>query len=215
MSTIIKGDFSRRSKTASDTGLADPAPIYQLNISLTFSDPLIWRRLLIPGETSLAQLHAIIQNCMGWNDIHAHRFLVGKVFYGPSEGGEIWEKTGERDEAAYQIVTLENDLKWCFTYIYDFGDGWEHDIALEQTLPNGHVRDLPALLDGEKACPPENVGGVPGYMEFLTIINDPHHKHHQRMAKWYGADRFDPDDFDLAEANRILKTQPIVAGRPV
>jgi hypothetical protein len=213
MTTIIKGDFSRRSKAGSDDD-HEPAPIFQLKISLAFSDPLIWRRLLVPGEISLRQLHHILQHCMGWDDIHTHRFLVGKVFYGPSENGELWEQTGERDEATYRLAMLETDMKWCFTYVYDFGDGWEHEIELEQTLPNGQVRDLPTLLEGEKACPPENVGGIPGYEEFLTIINDPGHEHHQRMVNWYGAECFDPDFLNVEEIDKFLRTHSTFVRRP-
>jgi Plasmid pRiA4b ORF-3-like protein len=215
MTTIIKGDFGRRRTNTSASGTKEkPAPIYQLKISLAFSSPLIWRRLLIPGETSLARLHNIFQQCMGWDDIHSHRFLVGKVFYAPSEDGEIWERTGERDESAYRLVELESDMKWCFTYIYDFSDGWEHDIELEEIIPRSRDLNLPTLLAGDRACPPENVGGIPGYEEFLTIINDPRHKHHQKMAKWYGTDRFDPDFFDAAEINRTLQTNPVVTRQP-
>ncbi len=206
MTTIIKGDFSKRQKNSPNHGSEEkPAPIYQLKVSLAFSDPVIWRRLQIPGNISLAQLHHIIQKCMGWNDIHSHRFLVGKVFYAPSDGGEPWEKTGERDEAAFQLVDLENDMKWCFTYIYDFGDGWEHEIELEECISGGQADGVPVLVDGEQACPPENVGGIPGYEEFLTIINNPQHEQHGKMAKWYGSDHFDPHHFDESEINRVLK----------
>ncbi len=215
MTTIINGDFGRSPKKSPKLEPGKkPAPIYQLKISLSFSDPLIWRRLLIPGEISLSQLHIIFQKCMGWNDIHSHRFLIGKIFYAPSEDGEIWEKTGERDESAYRLMELEPDMKWCFTYLYDFGDGWEHDIELEEIIPRGQSLNTPQLLAGERACPPENVGGVPGYEEFLTIINDRRHTYHQKMAKWYGADHFDPDFFDAVKINHTLNTGPMVTRYP-
>jgi hypothetical protein len=206
MSTIIKADFTRQQKKNQHPGSPEkPAPIYQLNISLTFSDPLIWRRIQVPGDTTLARLHHILQHCMGWRDLHTHRFLVGKVFYAPMAGGGIWADTGERNESEYQLVALENDMKWCFTYIYDFGDGWEHDIDCEAILPAGQGPDHPVLLAGERACPPENVGGIPGYDEFLAIINNPQHEHHPRIANWFGADRFDPDELPLTKINTALK----------
>jgi hypothetical protein len=206
MTTIIKGDFTRQKGKKQHTAASEkPAPIYQLKISLAFSDPLIWRRIQISGDASLTRLHDVLQLCMGWSDLHAHRFLVGKIFYAPSESGDIWEKTGERSESEFQLVALENDMKWCFTYIYDFGDGWEHNIELEETIPVSQGGNHPILLDGERACPPENVGGIPGYEEFLTIINGPHHEQHKRIAKWYGADQFDPEYFDITRINKALK----------
>ncbi len=207
MPTIIKADFTRKKTAGRQAGCEEkPAPIYQLKVSLAFSTPLVWRRIRVQGDISLAQLHEILQLSMGWSDLHAHRFLIGKVFYAPSAQSDNWLETGERSESAYRLAALENDMKWCFTYIYDFGDGWEHQIELEESLPAGSGANHPILLAGERACPPENVGGIPGYEEFLTIINDPRHTHHKRMAAWYGADRFDPDHLDMTRINNRLKT---------
>jgi hypothetical protein len=206
MSMIIKGNFGKpRKKNPQSRSKEKPAPIFQLKISLTFSDPLIWRRIQVPGETTLGRLHDIIQLCMGWRDLHVHRFLVGKVFYAPSDGIDILEKTGERDESEYTLVTLETDMKWVFTYIYDFGDGWEHEIELEETLPGSTDKNHPVLLAGERACPPENVGGVPGFEEFLTIINSPRHKQYKSFVEWHGADHFDPAFLDINKINAALK----------
>jgi hypothetical protein len=206
MTAIIKGDFTQQRKKNRQTGPKEkPAPIFQLKISLAFSDPLIWRRIQVSGDTNLGRLHDILQLCMGWSDLHAHRFLVGKVFYAPSNGDNILEKTGERDESEFRLAALETDMKWVFTYIYDFGDGWEHEIELEETLPAGKGGSHPVVLTGERACPPENVGGIPGYEEFLSIINNRHHAQHKRIAEWHGADHFDPDHFEMARINRALK----------
>jgi hypothetical protein len=206
MTKIIKGDFTRHRKQERRAVPEEkPAPIFQLKISLAFSDPLIWRRIQVSGNTTLGRLHDILQLCMGWSDLHAHRFLVGKVFYAPANGIDILEKTGERDESEFQLAALESDMKWCFTYIYDFGDGWEHEIELEETLPAGKDRSNPVLLAGELACPPENVGGIPGFEEFLTVINSPRHAQYKRIAGWYGADSFDPEALDLQRINTALQ----------
>ena len=206
MPTIIKADFSQKKKTIPQAGSEEkPAPVYQLKISLTFSDPLVWRRIRVRGDIPLTRLHDILQLSMGWSDLHAHRFLIGKVFYAPSANSDSWPETGERSESEYRLSALENDMKWCFTYIYDFSDGWEHEIELEESLPPGTGENHPILLAGERACPPENVGGIPGYEEFLAIINDPRHAHHRMMAAWLGADRFDPENLDTARINMALK----------
>ncbi|MDR3630198.1 MAG: plasmid pRiA4b ORF-3 family protein [Desulfocapsaceae bacterium] len=206
MTTIIKGDFSRQTKKLSGKDPAEkPAPLYQLKISLAFTDPLIWRRVQVPGQMSIARLHDIFQFCMGWKDLHAHRFLIGKVFYAPSDDVDLWAKTGERNESEYRLTALEPDIKFCFTYLYDFGDGWEHQIDCEERIAAADGPGHPVLLAGEHACPPENVGGVPGYEEFLTIINAPQHTHHRRMAQWLGADHFDPAYLDIDGINAALK----------
>jgi hypothetical protein len=204
MTTIIKGKFGQHQDKVSGND-STPPPVYQLKITLAFSDPLIWRRIQVPGGASIASLHTILQTCMGWKDLHAHRFLIGKVFYAPSDDTDLWAKTGERNEAEYPLAALEKDMKFCFTYVYDFGDGWEHEIECEECLPASHGPGHPLLLDGEGACPPENVGGVPGYDEFLAIINNPQHSHHRMMAQWLGSESFDPARFDKDGINTALK----------
>jgi hypothetical protein len=206
MAQIIKVNFSGKHPIKSTPlPLKEPAPIYQFKISLAFSDPLIWRRLQIDGNCSLDRFHTVLQLCMGWSDIHTHRFLIGKVFYAPSQQNDIFEKTGERNESDFRLVDLENDMKWCFTYVYDFGDGWEHEIELEESIPAKAGLPPSVLLAGERACPPENIGGIPGYYEFLTIINNPQDKRYKMISKWYGADRFNPDLFDIRSINKALK----------
>jgi hypothetical protein len=91
------------------------------------------------------------------------------------------------------------------TYEYDFGDSWDHLVVLEETLPAESACSYPRLLAGKRACPPEDVGGIPGYEHFLQAIADPRHPEHAEWREWYGP-RFDPDQLDIDAVNHELET---------
>jgi len=93
----------------------------------------------------------------------------------------------------------------CLVYLYDFGDGWEHDIVVEEILPAQEDMHHLRCLDGQRACPPEDVGGVLGYADFAKAIRNPRHPEHAEMLEWVGG-AFDPDKLDLPGINRILHT---------
>lgn len=92
-----------------------------------------------------------------------------------------------------------------FDYSYDFGDGWDHRITVEERLPvqEGH-NDWPMCLAGENACPPEDVGGPPGYMEFLQAMRDPKHEQHTDYWRWWGGP-FDPHAFSINAVNMAIR----------
>jgi hypothetical protein len=178
------------------------APVYQLKVTLKDSRPPIWRRILVPGDVTLTKLHRILQVVMGWYDSHLHQFIVGGASYGepdpdfPEDGMK-----SERRVKLKQVAPHEND---CFTYEYDFGDSWEHDIRVEKILPAVPGLELPVCIAGKRACPPEDCGGVWGYESFLEAIGDPDHPEHDEMLQWVGGE-FDPEAFDLGEINESLK----------
>jgi hypothetical protein len=88
-------------------------------------------------------------------------------------------------------------------YEYDFGDGWEHELVLEAAVAATPGKRYPLVLAGKRRCPPEDVGGIPGYYHFLEVMADPKHPEHRDMREWWGAS-FDPEAFDVAETNRTL-----------
>ena len=90
-----------------------------------------------------------------------------------------------------------------FVYEYDFGDGWQHAIKLEGTANAEPGIKYPRCTDGKRACPPEDVGGVWGYVEFLEAISDPEHERHEELMEWAG--EFDPDEFSVDDVNRDLR----------
>ncbi len=180
-------------KKAAGSGL-----IYQLKVTLRGSKPSIWRRLLVPADLTLGDLHAILQVAMGWTDSHLHEFQVGDERYGePAPEMEVV------DEDRVRLSKVIPGEKFKFRYEYDFGDSWEHVVLVEKVLPAELGRSYPTCLKGKGNCPPEDCGGIWGFADFLAAMADPNHPEHEPLKEWSGGD-YDPEEFDLAEVNRIL-----------
>lgn len=175
--------------------------IYQLKITLRDSRPPIWRRVLVPGGFSLRKLHQVVQIAMGWTDSHLHQFAVGGINYGEPHPDDEMEMNDERRFTLDQVAPREKSK---FTYEYDFGDGWDHEILVEKILPPEPGVKYPLCVKGKRACPPEDVGGVWGYDTFLKAIRDPDHEEHDSYLEWIGGE-FDPEAFDLDEINQELR----------
>jgi hypothetical protein len=178
-----------------------PATAYQFKIELIDVQPEVWRRVIVPGSAKLVTLHAVILNSMGWEGGHMHEFFIGPDQYGTLER----EFGDDRDILDDQKITIDRAVRGfkSFTYVYDYGDNWEHMIKVEKALIPEPGLKLPVCLAGENACPPENSGGPYGYEDFLEAINDPKHEDHAELLAWCGG-RFDPTAFDLAGVNEIL-----------
>lgn len=178
--------------------------LYQLKITLLDSKPPIWRRVLVGSDTTLDELHQIIQDAMGWYDTHMHAFTSDKgEHFGPPETND--DILSFKDESRARLDRLLRKPKKKLLYEYDFGDGWMHEILLEKQLPLIGNQDPVKCLGAVGACPPEDIGGVFGYERFLEVINNPDHPEHEDMADWYGADRFDPAAVDIEEINAALR----------
>ncbi len=183
------------------------APLYQLQVVLLDSEPLIWRRLQVPGDATLAWLHAVLQVAVGWTNSHLHQFLVGEDTYSDTRhnGAEYEGAPKILDASKFtlrQIAPREQDA---FGYAYDFGDSWEHAIIVEEILPPVAAAATHALcLDGARACPPEDCGGVGGYEELLKVLKNRKHPEHKYMKEWLGRP-FDPEAFDVAKTNLWLR----------
>lgn len=208
MSEVIKGNFpQQKSKAVKKGNEENVGNAYQFTISLLGSDPLIWRLIQVPGKISLAKFHNVIQLCMGWTDSHLHQFMAGEKLYGPADVDDDWGGVKNLDESQFKLNELESDIEQRFMYIYDFGDSWEHKINLEKTIRPDEKSFLnyPVLLEGERACPPEDIGGIPGYEDFLAALKDPKNEDHTEMLDWYGSRTYDPEYFATDEINNILK----------
>ena len=179
-----------------------PDDVFQLRVSLINITPSIWRRLLVPQDIRLPRLHVVIQTAMGWTDSHLHQFKVGDVHLAePSDEDYEPYPIDYRKIAFRQIARYPGST--CI-YEYDFGDGWEHLIEVEEELPIETVAGLlPRCVGGERACPPEDCGGPSGYDECVAAIRDPHHEEHDSYVEWSGGD-FDPEAFDIEGVNRGL-----------
>lgn len=174
--------------------------IFQIRISLIGSQPPIWRRVLVSSSTDFPKLHEIIQVVMGWTDSHLHQFLVNDKRYGVPDPD--WND-GTITEDGVRIGSLLKNPKDHIIYEYDFGDGWEHRLELEKILPFSTSAKIPSCIAGENSCPPEDVGGVWGYSEFLEAYTDSHHPEHENMKEWIG-EEFDPTEFELDVINQVL-----------
>jgi hypothetical protein len=203
MAQVIKGVFPESNKTAIGTTKDDePVPSYVLHVSITFSDPLIWRRVQVPGTFTLAQLHDIIQLSMGWSDSHVHQFLVGKISYEPTIKSNIPRESKRFDEHKYKLHTLEEGMRFMFTYLYDAGGGWEHEIQLEEVVPPTRQLKHPILLSGEMACPPEMVGDIHEYNQLIAAFDSPAGTNQNSLYELTGRPDFNPAYFDLEAAKK-------------
>jgi hypothetical protein len=176
-------------------------PPLQLKVTLRHVSPPIWRRLLVPRDTTLAKLHVILQVAMGWEDYHLHCFRIGKMRYGPADYEDVM--ADEIDESTVTLAEAFGRLRKGI-YDYDFGDSWEHEIALEKSTST-EPQQFAVCLGGKRACPPEDCGGVWGYASLLEALGDPNHEEHEEYLEWVGED-FDPEDFALAVVNVHLKS---------
>ncbi len=175
--------------------------VYQLKVSLRYSKPTIWRRLLVPGSITLHQLHQIIQTAMGWTDSHLHQFIIADEYFGITSP-EDWQPV--MNERRYRLNQIAPSEKVKFIYEYDFGDSWEHEILVEKIqAPEAGIK-YPLCIKGKRACPPEDVGGVWGYMEFVEAMRDPNHEEHDSYIEWWDDD-FDPEEFDIEAVNKALQ----------
>jgi Plasmid pRiA4b ORF-3-like protein len=177
--------------------------IYQIKVCLRGSQPNIWRRVQVKSDITLAKLHRILQCVMGWEDAHLHQFVIQGQRYGvPDQDRRDSRKT--KDERKYELREIAAATNGQFVYRYDFGDDWHHTLEVEKTLPPEKSVRYPVCLAGGCACPPEDVGGIPGYENFLEAIADPKHPEHDELLEWIGGS-FDPEAFNLNEVNRHLR----------
>ncbi len=175
--------------------------IYQLKVTLKGVNPVIWRRFQIASTDNLEDVHIALQIVMGWSNSHLHEFVCGRDRYGVPDEDFPSDIKDEIDFRLDQVLKQEADR---LVYLYDYGDGWQHEVTLEKILPFEPSTVLPVCLAGERACPPEDIGGIPGYEMFLEAVSDPSHPEHEDMLEWMGDD-FDPEHVDLAQINDLLR----------
>jgi hypothetical protein len=185
-------------KVAGDT-------VFQFKVTLLGSKPAIWRRLQIK-DCTLNKLHEHVQTAMGWTNSHLHQFEIKGRRYGDPE---LLDDVYDEIECVDSTTTMVSDIlpqtgkRFAFKYEYDFGDGWEHEILFEGSPPVDKGKKYPLCLEGERACPPEDVGGVWGYEEFLAALADPKHEEHTHFMEWCGG-AFSPDEFNASKATKEM-----------
>lgn len=196
---------------------------YILKIELDQVNPSVWRRFIVPAHISLDRLHDVIQIVMGWFDYHLYEFRIGTKIY--TENPET--KEDGLEAAKFLLEELVKRRGTTISYRYDFGDNGTHTVTLEQIVGEDQfVSELnkeeelrlfrvPLMcMDGQKSCPPEDVGGIFGYQEFCEAIKNPAHDRHKELTDWYEHVDFFPKPFDIdrfekdhvnAELNKYLR----------
>jgi hypothetical protein len=172
---------------------------YQLRVELKGVKPAVWRRVAVPSTIKLSRLHHILLAVMGWQGGHLHEFNFVDAIYGDAD--EDLE-SGVEDESRVSLVKALAGSA-LFTWVYDFGDYWAHKVKLERIVDLGVPLETAMYITGRNACPPEDIGGAPGYEEFLEAIRDPQHPEHQATLQRCNGE-FDPSEFDPMEAQERL-----------
>jgi hypothetical protein len=191
-----------------------PAHVYQLKVWLQGISPMVWRRLLVRSDGTIADLHYTIQIAMGWSDVHLNRFHIhGQDFGVYHDGGISFADNPEKVPlSAFGFRTRER-----FLYEYDFHDAWLHEVRIEKRLPLDPKKTYPLCIDGKHAAPPEDFGGAQAYMQMRQELkyrsvfgdngidddfddeNDPDYERSEEDQP------FDPDVFSRREANARLR----------
>ena len=188
------------------------AQVARLKITLDDSQPQIMRRIAVPLTSTLHTLHEAIQAVMLFENHHLFRFDVGlrghETHYGIPDPDGFMDVIDARRATLYQLIDAK--LKK-FTYIYDFGDDWRHTITVEAVTSADPALTYPRFIDGAHRAPPEDVGGQPGFENFLIVMADPKHPEHAGLKRWYGR-TFNPDD--IAEPQIVARLAKLNKRKP-
>jgi hypothetical protein len=196
--------MSRNPQSARRRGTSSPASaprpstdktVAVLKVTLRDIKPPVWRRLVVPATMTLADLHGAIQAAMGWAGGHLHVFDIAERRYGDPR---ILEDVADETRLTLNGVLRSGVVR--FTYTYDLGDNWQHQVLVERTRPALDAGHCPACVAGKRHCPPEDCGGPWGYAELLDALTDPAHPEHADRRAWVDED-FDPEAFDVADAD--------------
>ena len=167
----------------------------QMKVTLKDVKPEVMRRLVVPVALRLNRMHLTLQAAFGWTNSHLFEFHVGEERWGiPDPDGDFGPQPIDARKARLCDVVQETGAK-TIHYLYDFGDSWDHVTKLEKWFDNTLTDGLPLLLDAVGRCPPEDVGGAPGYADYLDAISDPTNPEHENMRLW-GPEQFDPNVVD-------------------
>lgn len=192
--------FELGMKTAA-TAYPDEA-VVTLRVTLLGTEPSVWRRLEVPSSLTLDRLHDILVTAMGWFDYHLHAFEIDGRRYGvPDDSFGFDDTLPESEIVLADLVGVSVDR---FVYEYDFGDYWQHEIVVESVGEPVPGADYPRCTAGERACPPEDCGGIRGFAEFVEAMADRRHPEHKGLRAWYGGE-FDPAAFSAEQTSLMLR----------
>ena len=180
--------------------------VFQFKITLKGIKPPIWRRIQTK-DCTLDKLHEHIQTAMGWTNSHLHQFEINGIRYGDPQllTVEFEDETPVVNSLRTKLSKFiaQDGKRFSFQYEYDFGDCWEHEVVFEGFPPAEKGAKYPLCVEGERACPPEDVGGIGAYAEYVKAMANPKHKRHKEFLEWSGP--FDPEKFDAEAATREMR----------
>jgi hypothetical protein len=180
-----------------------PIDTLQIKITLDRIKPDIWRRFIVDTSFSLHKLHRSIQTVMGWYDAHLYEFEIQNSHYSITDQNDNFLDYEVLDSKKTKLKSLGLQPEDTFNYTYDFGDNWEHTIVIERVLKIGPVM-APLCLDGERNCPPEDCGSVPGYQHIMELMQNPDSKEAREFTKLLGHP-YNSELFDINAINDGLK----------
>lgn len=178
------------------SGINSARKIYMLHVAIRGTTPLVWRRILVDGKFTLLALHSVIQHAFGWQMSHLYEFQIGDVVYSDPLYDDEFNESQDANITIKKAITSDN-----FEYRYDFGDGWQHDIYVEDIVPAKKVYSYPLCIGGKNACPPEDCGGTSGFARFKASLIDVTDPEHEDNLRWVGG-YYDPTSFDANRVNR-------------
>ncbi len=171
---------------------------YQIKASLVGAADPIWRRLQVPGDISLAKLHAILQIAFGWKNSHLYQFVIDGIDFGTPNRRADFEPS--EDERTYLLQDLLY-IGLSFTYEYDFGDGWEVNVAVDAVLQSPSPVRQPFCTAAGRAAPPEDCGGLAGYEALVNAYDHPEAEDYAEAVELLGP-TFNPRVCDVDRINR-------------
>lgn len=178
--------------------------VFRFKISLDYIRPEIWRLIEVENDLTFYDFHLMIQEAMGWTNSHLHMFMNGDFVIGDAseEACEFGDPPDwdEKKKKLHQFFSKPGER---ISYVYDFGDNWEHTVVLESLEEKAMDAKYPRCLDGARACPPEDCGSVPGYESLLEILADPKHEEFEEMKEWAGD--YEPEHFDKDKATEAMQ----------
>lgn len=179
--------------------------LYEIQVTLTGSDPPVWRRLIVPKTTTLDKLHDAIQKAMGWSSCHPYSFSKGTSWYQemPENLDEITSNMKECRGVELQTLLCKDGEQ--MNYMYGMGDGWQHKILLQKSSYPDQlaVPQIPMCIAGEETCPAENSGGIYGYYQRLKDVEDANNPEREKLRDWLEKD-IDSRECNLEAINKRL-----------
>ena len=184
--------------------------VFKFRIELEGSNPKIWREFLVPSDITFYRLHHIVQIIMGWENYHLYEFTIDSYRIGRQFEDDGFNGPHEViDAQKIQIGDVLKSNGQKLHYLYDFGDFWEHSLTLEMIIDNLTI-PFPVCCAGELSCPPEDVGGLIGFYDFLKIMGKPKHSEYKELKEWVKSKlvaidgKYDPEKFHFEKVNWVL-----------